>query len=165
MAKHRRKLAYLPFELDIPALALGSGLVAKANFAQAITGNRVFAVYCKGIWSWRLATAGEGPVEVGFAHSDYTAVEIEEAIENTSSWSSLDKVGAERARRLVRRAVKMDLLTVDGVVREGAPLFRKLGYWLEDGATMAGWVRNEDPDTMTTGMVARFSGYLAVRRT
>jgi len=40
-----------------------------------------------------------GPIMVGIAHSDYSATEIEEFIENANSWNEGDQVAQEVAKR------------------------------------------------------------------
>ena len=165
MARKRgKKLRYLPLEVDVAVGTLAANDVTSGNFAQTITGNRVYAVYAKGSWSIREFTKGDGPLAVGFAHSDYSSAEIEECIENTSSWDLGDKVGEERARRHVRRVGKFALnQDEDEVLGLGQAMYRKLGFWLEEDKTIGIWVRNEDGTASTAGAIVRFSGYLAVR--
>ncbi len=51
---------------------------------------------------WDDATDADGPLMVGFAHSDYTDAEIEEFIESIGEVDFGDKISAERSRRLIR---------------------------------------------------------------
>lgn len=90
--------------------------------------------------------AGVGPIMVGVAHSDYSAAEIEEWIENTGSWSEGNLV---QSKEVGRRQIKMlgifrertsalETMTLwNGVVKK-----IKLGWILTTGQTLDLWAYN-----------------------
>ncbi len=91
------------------------------------------------------ATANAGPIMVGIAHSDYTAAEIEEFIENAGSWSEGDKIAQEIAKRLVRIIGIFSETGVglsEFVLNDGKPIKTKLNWVLDTGATLKLWVYN-----------------------
>ena len=77
--------------------------------------------------------AGDGPVRVGVAHSDYSAAEIEEWIENAQSWDLGDKIGQEVGKRLIR---EIGVFRASGqaigptTLNEGRPIKTKLNWRL-----------------------------------
>ncbi len=92
---------------------------------------------------------GSGPITVGIAHSDYTAAEIEEVIENTGSWNEGNLVQSrEVAKRLVRVLGIFPSSPGGGatgiaVLNDGKPIKEKLNWILLQGQTLALWAYNQ----------------------
>ncbi len=107
-------------------------------------------------------TAGDGPIVVGVAHSDYTDAEIEAFLEDSGSWTEGNKVEQEINRRKVR---------IIGTIRapgsssryeslqDGKMIKTKLNWILTTGQTLSVWAYNAgdsaiattDPDVSVTG--------------
>ncbi len=115
-------------------------------------------------WSLRDVTpaAGVGPFLVGVAHSDYSIVEIEEFLEQTTGWAEANKVSQEISRRKIRRVGTIPvhaLATEDSTLNEGRPTKTKLNWIINSGQTISVWVYNAgdvavgttDPDLVVTG--------------
>ncbi len=112
-------------------------------------------------WSLSNFTAGAlvGPIMVGVAHSDYSAAEIEEWIENAGSWDEGDLVNQEIAGRKIR---KIGIFEVpDGVaesreLNDGRPIKTKLNWILLQGQTLGVWAYNlgQNPLATTDPIVA-----------
>ncbi len=49
------------------------------------------------------AAAGDGPIQVGVAHGDYTLAQIEEYLELATSWNETDLIDKEVQSRKIRR--------------------------------------------------------------
>ena len=162
MPRKGRNIRYLQTTLSITVGALAAGDVVKADQGNTVD-DRVYALWAKGVWSLQGNTAGDGPLMVGFAHSDYSDAEIEEALEAGGSWSQGDKVAQEQARRKVRRAGSFDGVAAQEKLGDGTEMFRKLGFYIEDAKTIAGWARNTDADARQAGGVVNFNGIIAVR--
>ncbi len=111
------------------------------------------------LWGVRGLTAGEGPIDAGVAHSDYSAAEIEECLEATGSWSDTDKVAAEQANRLVCRIVTFSGEVAEEVANDGKPIKTKLNWRIPDGSTLQTWTRNRSGATLTTGGVVVLDGH------
>ncbi len=89
--------------------------------------------------------AGDGPIMVGVAHSDYTDAEIEAHLENVATWAEADKIGQEIADRLVR------IVGVFGVpdsnssntrLNDGKLIKTKLNWILTQGQSLRLWAYN-----------------------
>jgi len=107
-------------------------------------------------------TDNVGPVVCGVSHSDYSLVEIEQWIEQTTgAWAEADLVAQEISKRKIRRigtfAPPLSLATVS--LNDGKPIKTKLNWILNSGQTLAFWVYNQgsvaiggtDPDFHATG--------------
>ncbi len=95
-----------------------------------------------------------GPIWVGIAHSDYTASEIEEVIENSGSWNQGDLVQSkEVAKRLVRKIGVFDTpadATQAYTLNDGIPIKTKLNWVLTTGKTLQIWVYNAGQAAVAT---------------
>lgn len=167
MAKHgRRKFrAYLKGRVDItlPLTALGTKLVKSAATAGVLDEtawlSSVRATYTLTDFT---AAAGDGPIYVGVAHSDYSNLEIEAWIENAGSWTRGDKISQEIGRRKIRQVGIFDSPdTVDDQVHlnDGKPITTKCGWMLQTGQTVRIWAYNSGVGTLTTGSAVIVLGH------
>jgi len=126
---------------------LAANDLIKLDVADAVSEK----AYCTSVnLSWSLAnfipTANAGPILVGIAHSDYTAAEIEEWIENLFSWNQGDKVQQEVAGRLIRRVGVLtpagEGLLLSTTLNDGKPVRTKAKWQLVTGQTIALWYYN-----------------------
>ncbi len=109
-------------------------------------------------------TVGEGPIEVGVAHSDYTAAEIEEWVENeTSMFGELDQIAIEIRRRKIRSIGVFDGLTIVEKMNEGVPVRVKLLWPLSEGAGLSFWAYNRGIQ-LTTGASVQTQGKVYWRK-
>ncbi len=109
-------------------------------------------------WSQQGFTAAvdDGPIMVGYAHSDYSGAEIEAVIENTGSWDLGDKVAQEIGKRLIR-IVGVFRTTGPGgssfdatVLNKGLPIKTKLNWQLNTGDTLTVWGYNLGSSALAT---------------
>jgi len=86
-----------------------------------------------------------GPIEVGFAHSDYSLAEIEEFLELTTSWNEGDLIDKEVSSRLIRRVGIFHQETSGGnsVLNEGRSIKTKLNWILNAGQGLNFWCYNQ----------------------
>ncbi len=129
--------------------------------------NSTVQTYCISadcMWAIRGAAPGDGPVQVGYAHGDYSVTEIKEALEAGLSFDPGNKTEQERARRLVRRAGQFSVTAVDEVLNDGRPKRTKLGIMVTQGFNLSLWAKNKRGGALTTGMVLEFSGTLYCRQ-
>ncbi len=97
--------------------------------------------------------AGDGPILVGIAHSDYTDSEIEEWVEQTSSWEEADLVAQEVAKRKIRRVGTFGATgaQLSGVVlNDGKPIRTKCGWMLSSGQIIRLWAYNQGSSALAT---------------
>ncbi len=124
------------------------------------------AISLNGVWSLRGLTAGEGPVIFGVAHSDYTAAEIEECLEQASGLAKSDKIATEQSNRLVRRIGVLGTNNeIDTTFNDGKNHKTRLNWGCATGQSLAGWAWNKSGGNLTTGAVLQFQGDLLIRWT
>ncbi len=160
MAKHTSKAlrrvrvsTALPLLTTASKVALSVGLTAAAD-------QHYRAISANGSWNVQDLTAGDGPVVVGFSHSDYTDGEIEEAIEALTAISQGDLVAQERANRLVR--VVGIVTDDDPTLNDGNPVKTRLNWAIPIGKFVDLFIYN-DGVNFTTGATVSFNGDLWVK--
>ncbi len=147
-------------------LDLGT-LAANTLVSVDMTGvveERTLVSSIKATWSLHDFTpaAGDGPIIVGVAHSDYTDAEIEAFLEDSGSWSEGNKIEQEINRRKVRVVGSIAPLTSPTVymsLQDGKMINTKLNWILTTGQTLSVWAYNAgdsalastDPDVSVTG--------------
>ncbi len=166
MAKHksRGRFRAIPFSVTLPLLTLADEVVLAVNMFPNNSTVQTYCISADCLWAIRGVTAGEGPLQVGYAHGDYSVSEIKEALEAGASFDPGDKVEQEQARRLVRRAGQFDGQSATEVLNDGRPKRTKLGITITQGFNLALWVKNKRGGAMTTGAVLELSGTLYVRQ-
>lgn len=114
-------------------------------------------------WSLKGLTASEGPITVGYAHSDYTVTEIKEAIEAGASISIGNKVAQEQANRLVRIVGSFSGLSTNEVLEHGEPISTKLNWFIPIGESVSIFAYNDSGATLTTGAIVDVTGKMFVK--
>lgn len=147
-------------ELTLAALAAND--VIAGLFTDTVT-EQAFALSTELTWSKRDGTVGEGPIIVGLAHSDYTAAEIEEYLENTGSWEIGDMVQQEIARRKIRIVGTFPQEAVDEVLNDGKPIKTTLKFVLSSGQTVQVFAFNKSGGALTTGTIINCEGHCWLR--
>ncbi len=109
---------------------------------------KTFVSSIVGLWTIADMTeaAGDGPILVGVAHSDYTDSEIEAVIEATGSWDPGNKIQNEISKRLVRKigtfAIEATGVIVSQTLNDGKPIKTKLNWSLTTGKSLKIWAYN-----------------------
>ncbi len=133
-------------------------LAAKDAILQAVgdtVKERTWVSSVRALWTLAAFTksTSDGPIMVGLAHSDYTAAEIEEWIENSDSWDEGNLVQQEIAKRKIRM-VGVFLNPVDEAassrLNEGKPVTTKCGWILNAGQTLSIWGYNMGGSPLAT---------------
>ncbi len=169
MTKHpnkRRMGRYLKGNVDesVTLATLAGRTLVSATFDETVN-ERTLVSSLLAVYSLEQFTkiAGDGPILVGVAHSDYTDAEIEQVIENTGSWNEGDKVGQEMAKRLVRQIGIFDIPSdADevSVLNDGKIIKTKLNWILLQGQTLKLWGFNLGSSALaTTTPVVRAQGH------
>ncbi len=106
-------------------------------------------------------TSGEGPIAFGVNHPDYTAAEVEEAIEAFGAVTLADQVANERANRKVR---------LIGVLTDGIPTYNdgkvtktRLNWMIATGEQPEFWAYNLSDSALTTGTNVNVMGWLNLK--
>ncbi len=148
----------------MPIGALG-GALAEAQSIYAALESKFHLVTCESTWSINNYSNDplDGPVLVGYAHSDYTDAEIAEALD-TVVLSPGNKIEQEKNRRLVRVVGTMAALgsatTVVGnmELNDGKPIKTKLNWTINEGDSVNMFAFNQGSATILTGAVLNVGG-------
>ncbi len=165
MAKHgknRRPIFVSRIDVELGLGALTTDNVVAQVFSQTLD-QEVWAISADVTVVVSDHTAGDGPFIVGIAHSDYSAAEIEEWLEEASSWLKSNKIGQERAKRKCRIVATFAGTQAEQIFNDGNPKRIKLGFALEDGMTLQLWAYNASTDTFTTGSLVHMHGKAYLR--
>ncbi len=135
--------------------------VAVAGILVAVADEEYRVLSMKGLWSIRDLAPVAGSVIVGYAHGDYTATEIEEALEAEAAMNRGDKIANERNSRLVRR-VGVFGQAADDVLNDGKPITTRLNWHIAEGETINIFSYNGTGATITAGLV-RWDGTIFLK--
>ncbi len=121
-------------------------------------------VTCKISWLLSGMTQGEGPITVGYAHSDYTVTEIKECLEATAAINLGDKGAQERANRLVRVVGTLRGDPDGSDLNDGKPIATKLNWLINVGKQVNIFMFNEDTAAnLTTGAFLNVAGDMWIK--
>ncbi len=171
VAKARKRRFNLRKVRIAAALALGAlatkDVISAAGTSAAVGSLRVMSVDCNYTWS-NIGASDDDTMEFGWAHSDYTAAEIEECLEASISMDIGNKIAQEQANRLVRT-----IGTISGALagaagggaqfNDGKPLKTRLNWLLSIGDTLTLWVRNGSGTVYTTGSSLQVLGKMWIK--
>ena len=156
MARKRNMNKYrkLPFTESAAVGAVSTGEVSATALTDTVEETtRISSVVAT--YAIRDFTIDEGPITFGWAHSDYTNAEIEEALEANASWDFGDKVAREHADRLVRVVGGFDLSDIGGEkFADGKLVKTKLNWRLSEGDTLKSWVYAKGGGLSTGGILS-----------
>ncbi len=164
--KPRGKYLKGKVEQDCSLGALGPKTLVSC-VSQEVASERLKISSIELIWALKdlAIVVDDGPVIVGVAHSDYTAAEIEEVIENSGSWSEGNLTAQEIAKRKVRIVGVFRQIGVAAeaaqtfVLNEGRPIKTKLNWILTTAKGLDFWAYNAGPNALTTGSVMSIYGH------
>ncbi len=111
----------------------------------------------------RGATAGEGPIEVGWAHSDLSTGEIAEGILADTS-NRNDQIALEQAGRKIRKIGMFGNLGTNEVLNDGKDVRTKIRFMVDTGNGLALYAFNRSGSALTTGQVVIITGKIYCRR-
>ncbi len=144
-------------ELSLGTLALNTAVI------DGIQGNAdrpIWFVSVDGIWSIKELTDLDGPIVVGYAHSDYTVTEIKEFLEINAGFNFSDMLTRERQARKIRVAAVLQPsggAETDWVANDGRPIRTKLNWGCPSGSTLNMFAYNRGA-ALTTGAEVQLSG-------
>jgi len=166
LAKHPRKRRRYSLrrvritpELPLATLATDTALIVSLT---GVSENSYRAVTVSATWSLLGLTAAEGPITVGYAHSDYTVAEIKACLEANAAISQRNKTVQESANRLVR-VIGTFPSQANSVLNHGSPIKTRLNWLITIGESVNAFAFNEGTGTLTTGAVLNLTGNLWVK--
>ncbi len=114
---------------------------------------RSFLLSTECTYSIKDSTVDQGPIDLYWAHSDYTLAEVEEYIENTQGWSEGDMVQQEIARRKIRQIGSFNGQLEGEVMNDGRVLKTKIAFIVNSGQGLNLVIYNNSNATLTAGTV------------
>lgn len=148
MAKRRKFRRYIRGNIDhkLNLGTLAGGVVISTQVADTV----VDTTWCSSVdctWTIDNWTRGTniGPVLVGACHSDYTAGEIEQWLEELGNWDPGDLIVKERQTRKIRIAGVItpgEVIGDAGTFAHGARKKLKMNIMLHEGDTVKFWAYN-----------------------
>ncbi len=158
----RRRYNLRPVRVT-PKMVLSTlaSVTAQKQDLSAASSSTYRAISCHSSWVLSGITAEEGPIVVGYAHSDYTVTEIKEFIESSNSIDVGLKVEQEKANRLIRIVGSMSSSTAE--LNEGRPIKTRLNWLMGIGTKVSMFAYNENASDLTTGGVLDMTGTLYVK--
>ncbi len=167
MAGKRRKRRYnanfgvIRVQNQLALLTLADQTVLKITLA-AVT-QECYAISAHLLWGFRGGTSANGPVMLGMAHGDYSVTEIKECLEADTT-SQGTKIEQEQSRRQIRDVGYVpDLVQTNQRFNQGNIKKTKLGFNIEDGQSIDGFVYNLFGAPLDTGAILEVTGKIFVR--
>ncbi len=159
LAKHGRGgkyRAYIagPIDEKFALGTLSASSVIISTMAEVVV-EKTWLSSVRAAWALQNYTTGtdDGPIMVGIAHSDYSAAEVEEWIENTAGWSQADLVAQEVGRRKIRKVGIFESpasAAEDSVLNDGKAITTKCNWLLLTGQTISLWAYNMGDSNLAT---------------
>ncbi len=156
--RRSRNSVAIPFLASLTLGTLTNGSVVAVDTLGANLDEDLFAVSIDCQVGLHDLTPGEGPLEVGFAHSDLSVTEIAEALDASVLSPAGDTIARERARRPVRKMGNFSSVAESAVIGEGQPHRTTLKFLIGDGFSLDFWAINRSGGTLTTGAIMKISG-------
>lgn len=151
---------------DLALATLGTKTVLATGFTGAADGPyRIISATC--IWSLLGLTIGDGPITVGYAHSDYSVTEIKEYIEGAAQINVGNLVSSrEQAQRFIRIVGTMPGNPAGSLgmqaLNDGNPIKTRLNWPMPVGKFVNLFAYN-DGQQLTTGAILSPTGTLWVK--
>jgi len=158
MVKHNRKgFRAMKVDLEDTLLTLADEAYVGADLATTVD-RTVYLMSLKITAALRGLTAGEGPLHLIVAHSNYNDTQVIEWFQSVGSWDSGDMITGERSRRKCRLIGTFSGNDTEEVLNDGRPFKVKLGFPVQDGETLQFGIYNESTAALTTGASVMVKG-------
>ena len=160
-SRYRRNTNFVALPVDVTKslLALAADGVDKGDVMTSPFEHNIRIISVDLMWMLRQFTPGEGPVEVGLAHGDYTTTEIKETLD-LELLGPARKIEQERAGRLIRRVLSFPGASADEVRPETGHLRTRLNWKIQSGEDLEIWAAPRGGITLTTGAQLKVTGTL-----
>ncbi len=155
--RSRKGFVAIPFQAVATLGTLNTDVVIAADALGNALGEDLFVLSVACNAAIRGLTGGEGPLTIGFAHSDLSVGEIAEALAAEVSDPD-DIIAKERARRPVRRHGTFSGLSTEEALDNGQTKKTTMKFSIGDGFNISCWVQNRSGANLTTGASVVFDG-------
>ena len=160
--RSRKGFVAIPFNVVLSLGTIGDLTVQKLALLGGNLLEDLFIYSVDAVMTLRGHTAGEGPISVGIAHTDYSVGEIAEALDVGALLGPQLKIERERAGRLVRKWGLFRGLQTNEIIAKSDGRYQryKVRWTQQDGADVNCWVQNQSGSALTTGTVLEIEGVL-----
>ncbi len=149
-------MVYLPLDSTIPLVASVDNTVLIQNLQTLAQDFHVYGI--RAMVTYSDVTAGDAPIEAGWAQSQLTAAEILECRDATPT-SQWDVPATEQARRKVRAFGTSSGVPSGDSLNDGKPVWRRMFLRIPAGQIIANtYAINRANQTLTTGQLVHFQG-------
>ncbi len=147
----------LPFTTSKTLLTLADNTAVLVGSLGGNLTEDYFVISLDATWAIRGMAAGQGPIDVGVAHGDYTVTEIKEWIE-LNLLGPANKIQQEKSRRLIRKVGTFSVIGATEVLADGRVIRTKMRWIQDDGQDLNVWAFNRSGAPLTTGGLLEVSG-------
>ncbi len=151
-------------EEELALGTLAANTVVGAIFDETMVDSGIITSI-EGTWSlidWT-AGAGDGPLIVGVAHSDYSDAEILAVFQNTASWDFGNKIQREIAKRLVRIVGSFSSSDAgtfaQQVLNDGMPIKTKLNWRVREAQSLKLFCFNSGSSALADTAIVSINGH------
>ncbi len=151
----------IPFEVALTLGTLANNATLTADLLASDFDDDIYMISVDCAFGLEGQTAGEGPIHVGIAHSDYTDAEIQEYLD-VDPTERHDKIAQERVKRgaQIRKFGRFGIGTEGGpntVLANGTLQRKPLKFVVNEGKTLSVYATNRGVGN-TTGREVKASG-------
>ncbi len=158
--RRRAPLVYLPIDVTFVLGSLADNTAVVTDLQTLQQDFHVSGIRAKVTFSD--ATAGDGPIETGWAQSQLTITQIV-ANRDASPTSQWDVLANEQSKRKVRVFGQSDG-SANNALNNGLPVWRRMFLKVPAGQPLAEmWVLNRAGAGLTTGQLVHMTGHVAGR--
>ncbi len=158
----RRKFTYVPFSMSITLGTLADSTVIVGNALNALATGAYIHDVVECLVGLRDAQAGEGPIDVGFAHGDLSVTEIKEALTVTFNDPG-NIIAKEHASRPVRKLGAFGVIGDSAALNDGKGMKRAIRFRVDTNHELKAFAYNRSGAALTTGAVLTIEGTVRLR--
>ncbi len=155
--RYSRNFVAIPFSQTVTLTTLADETVLSTPVIGAGLGEDLYIMSVEALWAIRGVTPTEGPISVGWAHSDLSVTEVNEALVAEVTDPD-DIIAAERAKRPVRRSGIFPIILANEALNDGRLLKTKLKFTIGNDFNLNFWVKNLSGAALTTGAAVEVTG-------
>ncbi len=150
---------HIDIDAVLDTLAGATGILDPTD----VVDDRSFLLSVEATYTLNNLTAGQGPLDVYLAHSDYTLAEVEEFIELQTGWGDADEISKEIGRRRIRHVGAFSGVANEEVMNDGKPIKTPIRFVVNEGQGLNVVTYNDSGSILTTGAAVRIKGHCWIK--
>lgn len=157
--KNRKGFVAIPVRSQLALGALNDDTVIAGSIFGNNLSEDLFVISADLAWAIQGLTAGEGPIDVGISHSDYSVAEVEENL-SANVYDPSDLIAVEHSKRKVRKVGTFRGNDTEESLNDGKPMRRKIRFRVDNGKTLNMFAVNRSGAQLTSGAEVNVDGYI-----